>query len=106
MKQFLVKPNLVGDLTYANTTSGSLYGNMVCNWTRSGSTATFDIEVPPNTTAKVFIPAGNVTDVCEGGQPAARAEGVTYLEREEGYEVFSVASGKYRFTSSSIPSVH
>jgi alpha-L-rhamnosidase len=103
MQKFIIKPNLVGDLTYANTTSGSYYGTMVSNWSRSGVTGQFHIEIPPNTMAKVFIPAKSVNDVLEGGQPAAKANGVTYLDKEGDYVVFLVDSGEYRFSSSSVP---
>ncbi len=102
MKHFIIKPHLVGDLTYANTTSGSLYGAIVSNWSRSGNVGTFRVEVPVNTTAKVCIPAKEVEDVSEGGRPATEASGIAYLERDGDYAVFSVDSGAYRFTSSSV----
>ena len=103
LQEFLLKPSLVGERTYANTTSGSHYGNIVCNWTRTGNTATFDLEIPPNTTAKVIIPAAKVDDVREGSGPAASAQGVSCLGREGECVVFSVSSGAYRFYSSSVP---
>ena len=104
MRKFIIKPNLVGDLTYANTTSGSYYGAIVSNWSRSGNTGEFHIKIPPNTTARVYIPAKDVNDVLEGGQPVAKANGVTYLHRDGNYAVFSAGSGEYRFSSSSVPS--
>ncbi len=104
MKRFIIKPNLVGDLTHANTTSGSYYGSMVSNWSRSGSRGQFHIEVPANTMAKVYIPARDVEDVSESGQPAAKAQGVTYREQDGIYAVFVVDSGDYNFISSSVPS--
>lgn len=103
MKKFIIKPNLAGDLTYANTTSGSCYGIMVSNWSRSGNTGTFHIEVPPNTMAKVHIPAKDVNDVLESGQSVAKANGVNYLDQDGIYAVFLVDSGEYRFSSSSVP---
>ena len=103
MKKFMIKPHLVGDLTYANTTSGSLYGSIVSNWSRSGNKGEFQIEVPPNTTAKVYIPANDVKDVLEGGKPAEKAKGITFLQMDKKYAVFQVESGIYKFTSSSVP---
>ncbi len=101
MQTFWIKPNLVGDLTFANTTSGSLYGSIVCNWARSGNRATFHVEVPVNTVAKVFIPADGADDVREGAGPAAEADGVTLLGQEGRCAVFRVGSGVYRFETSS-----
>jgi alpha-L-rhamnosidase len=103
MKKFIIKPNLVGDLTHANTKSDSLYGTIVSKWSRSRTTGTFDFEVPTNTTARVFIPAVDGGDVKEGGQPAANAQGVTYRGKDGNFVVFEVTSGNYRFTSPSLP---
>ena len=53
----IIKPAPVGDLTFANTEYESMYGNVVVNWKKEGKGATFHIEVPVNTTAKVYLPA-------------------------------------------------
>jgi len=103
MKQFLIKPKLVGDLTHAYTTSGSLYGSIVSNWTRKGHTGSFEIKVPPNTTAKLFLPAANIDDIREGDQPVAAAPGVKHLGAENGCQILAVGSGSYVFTSASVP---
>jgi alpha-L-rhamnosidase len=99
MQKFIIKPNLVGDLTYANAASGSLYGRIVSSWSRSGKNAAFDIEIPPNTSARVYIPARDVKDVMEGGKPAADVPGVKFIEKDGANSVFQVGSGVYRFTS-------
>jgi alpha-L-rhamnosidase len=103
MKRFVIKPQLVGELEWANTTSGSYYGEMVSNWKRTEEGATFDIEVPVNTTATVYIPAADLRDVRERGKPAAEAEGVVHIGRAGAREVFVVKSGAYQFNSASVP---
>jgi len=97
MRKFIVKPNLLGDLTCARTTSGSYYGTMVSNWSRSGNTGTFHLELPPNTTAKVYIPARSIDDILEGGRAAATAAGVTRLDGDGPDIVFQVDSGDIGF---------
>ena len=103
MKQFIIKPHLVGDLTFAKTTSGSIYGSIKSHWSRSGSTGDFHIEIPVNTVARLYIPARDVHDVLEAGRPAAGAEGVTVLEQDDTHVVLRVDSGVYDFVSSSVP---
>lgn len=76
---------------------------MVSKWARTGATATFDIEIPPNTTATGYIPAGDVKDVREGGRAATEVAGVRFVRMEDGCAVFGVGSGVYRFESSSVP---
>jgi alpha-L-rhamnosidase len=103
MKQFLIKPKLVGDMTHAKTTSGSLYGSIVSNWSRKGRTGTFEIEVPPNTTAKLFLPAETIEDIREGDQHLAKSAGVKHLGVENGCQILAIKSGRYVFTSASVP---
>ena len=56
----MIKPALVGDLTFVNTEYESMYGNVVVNWKKEGKGATFHIEVPVNTSAKVYLPAFSI----------------------------------------------
>ncbi|MBK1826591.1 family 78 glycoside hydrolase catalytic domain, partial [Haloferula rosea] len=108
MRHFLVKPSPVGDLTYANTEFVSGYGPIVSNWKRNGEGASFHIEVPVNSRAKVFLPANDKSDVEEGGGPAEEADGVRYLGSEASaavgnYVIYEVGSGSYDFRVSKLP---
>ncbi|NJL18771.1 MAG: hypothetical protein HC901_00115 [Bdellovibrionaceae bacterium] len=104
MKNIIIKAAMV-DLDYANTETASLYGTIVNNWMRSGTTATFHIEIPVNSTAKVYIPATDVGDVTEGGSAATGRPGITYLAMDGIYAVFRVQSGIYDFRTVSVPSI-
>lgn len=108
MRRFLVKPSPVGDLTYANTSFESPYGTIVSNWKRTGETASFHIEVPPNSRAKLYIPAVGREHVKEGGKPAEDANGVRYLGTEASdavgnYVIYQIGSGIYDFSVSKLP---
>lgn len=103
MKQFLIKPKLVGDLTHANTTSGSLYGTIVSNWSRKDRSGTFEIIVPPNTTAKIHLPAESIEDIRENNIAIDKAPGIQHLGQEKNCQILSLTSGRYLFTSSSVP---
>ena len=98
-KRLVIKPHLVGDLTFARTSMESLHGKIVSNWKRKGTRLEMDVTIPPNTSATVYVPAKNADAVTEGGGPAARAEGVTFVRMEKGAAVFTVGSGSYRFAS-------
>ena len=97
MQHFLLKPAVVADLTYARTTGGSLYGPIVSNWRREGSTTTYEFEVPVNTTACVHLAAPSVAAIREGGLPVAQAPCVKHLGTAAGCEIFELESGRYEF---------
>ncbi|MFA0745071.1 MAG: hypothetical protein LASZOEIN_001874, partial [Candidatus Fervidibacter sp.] len=60
-----------------------------------------NVTIPANTTALVYVPAKNAESVNESGKPAAQSEGVRFVGMENGYAVFEVVSGTYRFTAPS-----
>lgn len=105
MKKFIIKPKLVGDLTHARATSGTYYGEIVSAWKRNGGSCSFHIEVPPNTQARVFIPAKKTADVREAGQPLADAKRLRVSGQADGCVEISIGSGVYEFTSNSAPAV-
>ncbi|HCO93556.1 MAG TPA: hypothetical protein DIU00_06330, partial [Phycisphaerales bacterium] len=56
----------------------------------------WDISVPPNVSATVYVPGKNIT---EGRLPAVKAEGVTCLRMEKNGTVYKVESGDHEFKS-------
>ncbi|KAA5824843.1 Bacterial alpha-L-rhamnosidase [Algibacter amylolyticus] len=108
MQNMIIKPAPVGDLTYANTAYESMYGNVVVNWTKKANTATFHIEVPVNTTAKVYLPATDKNSITEGGALAENSEYISYVGTEKNdavgnYVIYNVTSGIYDFNVTDVP---
>jgi alpha-L-rhamnosidase len=98
-KHILMQPQPAGDLTFVRATHRSPYGLIVSDWKKDGGTFDWQIEVPANTTATVFVPAKSIERVLESGMFARNAEGVKFLRMENGRAVFNVGSGKYHFVS-------
>jgi alpha-L-rhamnosidase len=57
------------------------------------------LEIPPNTTATVYVPGSRPDEVKEAGKPAATATGVRFVQVVGGAAIFRIGSGKYRFES-------
>jgi len=108
-KKIIIKPAVVGDLTWVKTHHDSPYGRIVSNWKREDRKLTMEIAIPVNTTATVFVPvaakpgedgpAKDAAEVTESGKPAAKAEGVRFLHMENNAAIYEVGSGTYRFQS-------
>ena len=96
-KRILIKPSVVGDLTWVTAHHDSPYGRIVSAWKRQDDGLQMDVTIPPNTTATVHVPAVDVAQVTESGRPIAEAVGVRYLRNEGGRVVLAVESGRYRF---------
>ena len=98
-KRILIKPETANPLTWVKAHHDTLYGRIVSEWRRDGEQLSMNVTIPPNTTATVFVPAAELADVLEGGQPVAKTVGVKFLRMEPAAAVFMVASGDYAFTT-------
>ena len=98
-KKIIIKPQPVGDVTWAKTSFDSIHGKIVSNWRRSDGHFKLQLKIPANTTATVFLPARAGGTVTEGTQPAEQSPGVKFLRAEDGRSVYEVASGDYDFSS-------
>jgi alpha-L-rhamnosidase len=98
-KRIIIHPYPVGDLTWVRSEYTSMYGVIRSAWRKEGKTFRLNVTVPVNTTATVYVPASNVSQVAEGGKPAVSAAGVKWVRNEDGVVVFEVGSGDYEFVA-------
>ena len=98
-KTIIMKPELGQGVTWAKGHYDSIHGRISSDWKRDGNTIQWTVAVPANTTATVFVPAGQADDVTESGHPAKDAQGITFLRMEMGRAVFRIQSGEFRFSS-------
>jgi alpha-L-rhamnosidase len=90
----------VGDLAQVKATHNSPYGLISSEWHRDGGKFDWQIEVPANTSAFVYLPAKSVEDATENGRSMAKTAGVTTVDNNQGRRLLiEVGSGKYHFTS-------
>lgn len=98
-KRFIIRPYALGDLTWVRSEYSSMQGPIRSSWSREGESFHLKVSVPVNTTATVYVPAADQSQVTEGGNPAANAAGIKWLRSENGSAVFEVGSGDYEFVT-------
>jgi alpha-L-rhamnosidase len=103
-KNVIIRPAVVGDITWVKASHEGPYGRIASHWQLDGARLTVDVTIPPNTKATVHVPAKEPAAATESGKPAAQADGVKLLRTENGAAVFEVGSGAYRFQSIVNPS--
>lgn len=94
-----LKPEPGGNLTWARGYYDSPHGRIGSAWKIEGNQFIWNVLIPANTTATVYVPAKNTATVIESGKPAEKSDGVTFLRMESGTAVYEVGSGRYRFCS-------
>ncbi len=97
-KAFTIKPFIASGLDYANANIETLGGRVSSSWKRTDQTFEFICTVPFNTSAIVYVPSNKETVIYEGSVLAKKAEGVTFLKYETGYQVFELSSGDFKFS--------
>ncbi|MCY2994479.1 MAG: alpha-L-rhamnosidase N-terminal domain-containing protein [Planctomycetota bacterium] len=98
-QNIILKPAVVGDLTWVKASYPSSRGLIVSDWKLDGHTFHWQVSIPPNATATVFVPAEDIAGVTEGERPAAQAEGIKFLRMQGRTAVFTIGSGQYQFRS-------
>jgi len=98
-KHAIVKPRPGGGLTRAHAGLLTSYGKLSSSWKIENDALQLEVEVPPNTTATIYVPAGQGEPVTEGGRPAAEAPGVMAEGWTDGAAVYRVGSGSYKFSA-------
>ncbi|NLX05481.1 MAG: family 78 glycoside hydrolase catalytic domain [Phycisphaerae bacterium] len=88
-KHIVLRPRPCGDLRWVKARYESIRGPIGVEWRIGDGRFTLDIEVPANTTATVWVPAGQDNTV--------EAEGAAFIRKEGDFAVFAVGSGQYHF---------
>ncbi|TWT86023.1 Bacterial alpha-L-rhamnosidase [Posidoniimonas polymericola] len=93
-RNVLIKPQPVDQIDWAEGSYDSIRGPVRVRWEREGPRFLLEADLPPNTTATIHLPGGDLT---EGVRPAAESEGVLSVEQRDGRNVVRVGSGSYAF---------
>jgi alpha-L-rhamnosidase len=101
--KFVIRPEPVGDVTWARGSFQSVHGRIQCQWRREGSRFFLTATVPPNTMATVYVPALSPDAVTEGGRRADRNGRIKFLRQEAGRAVYETEPGRYEFQSHFTP---
>lgn len=96
-KKIIMKPSLPTDLQFVNASYKSAYGLIKSSWKKNDREFKWNISIPANTSARIFIPARSETDVLESGK--ALTEDLKVINFKNGVLTVEVPSGNYQFKS-------
>ncbi len=88
-----LRPQPVRGLSWAKGSYLSPYGLIRSEWKWEGTQYKLAVEVPPNTTAEVWVRSDTGAAVTERGKP------VSVVEYRDGFAVVEVGSGTYEFSA-------
>ncbi len=99
-KEILIAPIPGGPLTSAQASYKSPYGEISSVWKVENGVFELNATVPPNTTAKIVIPANTEEDLLLDGQPFSENANVKLLKKNENSFELKVLPGNWNFSAS------
>ena len=96
-KVIAMKPSFVDGLDHVNASYHSVHGIIKSHWKKNDRKLTWNITIPANSKAFVYIPAASVNDVVESGKDVSHSRDVKFIRTEGEKLVFQIGSGNYEF---------
>ncbi len=98
-QKFVLRPFIGEGLDFARGGYRTMHGEIFSEWKRTDGKVTWNIRVPANTAAKVFIPSAPNSTVTESGKPVEHTTGLRVIGRENDFLICEAVAGVYSFSS-------
>lgn len=98
-KEIVIKPEMVGDLTWAKASYQSSYGEIRSEWEKSETSVKMNVTIPANTTALISIPFSTGSVLNESGKDISGVKDIQVVGEENGRKIIRIGSGAYAFES-------
>lgn len=95
-KNILLRPAVVKSVDWVNCSYTSPYGEIVSNWKHEADEFTWEISIPPNSRATVYVPG---KEIKVDGIQASKVKDIQFLCHENNCSVFKIESGNYFISS-------
>jgi alpha-L-rhamnosidase len=94
-KNIILKPNFVQGLDHFEASHKSPYGQIVSSWKRKGKTVEYQVAIPANSTATLYLQGSRIQ---ENGKSPEQNPLIRTKEQAKGMHRFELQSGSYRFS--------
>jgi hypothetical protein len=98
-EQIVIRPAIVGDLSWVKASYESVRGRISSEWRRDGRAVSLDVTIPANVVAQIYVPAEARNSVREGGRPIEDCPEIAATGVQGDAVCCEVGSGSYRFES-------
>ena len=100
MNNIEIRPEPVGDVSFAKASYNSPYGIIATDWEKDGDKFELTVQIPPNTSALIYLPAKKGDKITEGGNPLQTNKDIKLTGYSNGKALIKAGSGIYHFIAS------
>lgn len=97
-KEIEMKPYPVEGLNYVDASYQSVRGLIQSSWKKENGAFTWQITIPCNTSARVYIPVSSA-GLSDQEKQQITSQGANFVDTEGSYAIFKVPSGSYVFAA-------
>jgi alpha-L-rhamnosidase len=97
-KEVVIKPEMIGDLTWAKASYQSSYGEIRSEWEKSETSVQMNVTIPANTTALIYIPFSSGLAIKESEKDISGVKDIQVIGEENGRKIIRIGSGTYAFS--------
>ncbi|MGE4587942.1 MAG: glycoside hydrolase family 78 protein [Mangrovibacterium sp.] len=98
-REMIMRPEPVEGLGFVDASLETPYGTVKSNWKRQGNTFEWELVIPANTQARVYLPAIELKHITENGELLKQVKGIRLIGFENSRAILEVGSGQYLFRS-------
>ena len=96
-KKIMMKPEIIEGLKNVNASFNSPYGQINSSWKKDKKQFDWDITIPANTTAEIYLPAANEKSIKESGKSISNLADMKFIRQDGNKMIYSLNSGHYSF---------
>jgi alpha-L-rhamnosidase len=96
-RKIVLHPQFSSQLGQVQAAYDSAYGRIESKWRTEGSAVTWNVAIPPNTTALLSFPESAREQIFEGGKRIGESEGIKFTQTDGNLAIYQVGSGVYSF---------
>jgi alpha-L-rhamnosidase len=97
-KEIIMDPIMPDDLDFVKASYESVYGKIISHWIKTDSTITWNIEIPANTSAKVYLPTQDKNAINESDKNIGDVVGINSISVVNNKLLLELGSGNYSFS--------
>jgi alpha-L-rhamnosidase len=95
--KIILRPQIIEDLQWVETTYNSVRGKIASNWSKNDDNIMLEISIPVNAQAELYLPVREGDRVLESGMPITQAAGVDIVSQEQIEHIYKLGSGNFNF---------
>jgi alpha-L-rhamnosidase len=92
-----IRPETVGDVTWARANYQSPYGTISSSWKKGAGKFELSVTIPANTTATICLPVNKTALITASGQNIKSRKDMKFIGYRDGKALVKVGSGSYTF---------